>query len=1624
MKFNPGIQFKILMNIIIVSLIALVLLIFFMKNSNEEKAVNNANETAKMLALEQSLTIEKYLDAKMKYISAFTSYLNGMDNLSPSQLVEKSNGVIQNMLKDDPDFKAIVVSWDKTFTNETWNKPYGREIHSFFRMNNKIEYNKLSYDSLNENQDTYFYSVKASGKGQFFDPSGENGFTTIYNSHEPLTGFIMPVILNGNFAGTIRADIPVSAFNEMVNAREIHENYQSFLVSENGKIINYSDESFIGGSIAEMIDLTREESLNVRSKIEAGELFQLSSQRTKENLNFYFYPIYLPRFDSNLSIGIRNNLSPVYAQVSKAIGNAFLIGLLGVLILSLIIAYFLRFSFIRPIKQSTRVIRAISQGDIKKEYEISSSGKDEIAQINQSINELIEGLSAKIEFARSIGDGEFNTDFKKSGENDMLGEALINMRDNLEKARKDEAQRKIEDAKQSWVTQGLAKFGDILRQNTDNMEEFSYSIISNLVKYLDANQGGIFMIDREEENQFVELKAAFAYERRKYMEKRMDVGEGMIGRCILEKETIYMTEIPNDYIHITSGLGKDNPRSLLIVPLILNDEVYGVIEIASFREIEEHQIKFVEKIGESIASTISTVLTNLRTAELLEQSKKQAEELASQEEEMRQNLEELQATQEESARKEAEMAGIFRAMNNTLFVAQYDIDGKILDMNDQFAGIFHSSKDTMLGQNIKNVFIANGMNGSEFDDIINQVKNQKIINRVDYFKVNGIERWINQTFAPILNNEGHVTKILNFASDVTEAKLKEKQVEENQQMLTNLVNEIPAKVFLKDSQGKMVMVNKKVADAHQCEPEELIGMSDFDFFKDDPALAKQLFEEEQEIIKEGGRTWEQKETVGDQDIFLRTTKMPIYLPHLGETGVFGFQVDITELKQMEYEIKNNHENLQKVHDEMMQEKALMDALMANIPDNIYFKDLESKFLRVSENMAKAFKVESSDDLKGKSDFDFFTDDHARPAYEGEMDIIKTGEPIVDLVEKETFDDGTVSWVSTTKMPLRDQQGNIIGTFGISKDVTNFKKMEENLRKKNADIMKEKTLMDALMKNLPDYIYFKDKECKFIRISESMVKLFPGAEKAGDLIGKSDFDFHTKENAQKFYQDEQKIMKTEKPLIDDIVKEELHDGSVQWVSTTKMPLKDYDGNVIGLFGISKNITELKEMEQDTKQKNEELETQEEELRQNLEEMQAVQESLSKKNEEIMKEKTLMDALMKNLPDYIYFKDKECKFIRISESMVKLFPGAEKAGDLIGKSDFDFHTKENAQKFYQDEQKIMKTEKPLIDDIVKEELHDGSVQWVSTTKMPLKDYDGNVIGLFGISKNITELKEMEQDTKQKNEELETQEEELRQNLEEMQAVQEDLVKKQKDLMWESTMFNTLLDYLDDRVTFKDNESNYVRVNKAKAKKLGYNDPSEITGKSDFDFFGKEHGEKAKKEDSIILKSKEPVLNKEEKITTNDGSAIWGMTSRIPLINKEGEAIGTFAITKDITDLKQKEMTLEKFKKDIQNDTIIINGLTDNLPVLVYEITPNREILKIQGAGLKFMNETEEKVLGRKLDELIPESGELDGKKPGNKTMISFNHKCKKGRTQIELKHYVFSKNGEDDTIVGYAYQVGLI
>ena len=253
----------------------------------------------------------------------------------------------------------------------------------------------------------------------------------------------------------------------------------------------------------------------------------------------------------------------------------------------------------------------------------------------------VETLSGFIE---SVSTGNYAIDVDAT---DDLSNKLISMRDTL----RNNAE---EDQRRNWATSGLAKIGEILRAS-ENTNKLYDSIIQFVVKYTKSNQGGLFLINEDNERDpYLQMVSCYAFERKKFIQKRVDFGQGLVGQCYQEGERIHLLEIPEAYVHITSGLGGTNPNALLVVPMKVNDRVYGVIELASFKNYEEHEIVLIEKFAESIGAAISSIKINESTRLLLEKTQQQAEEMRSQEEEMRQNMEELSATQEEMVRKERE----------------------------------------------------------------------------------------------------------------------------------------------------------------------------------------------------------------------------------------------------------------------------------------------------------------------------------------------------------------------------------------------------------------------------------------------------------------------------------------------------------------------------------------------------------------------------------------------------------------------------------------------------------------------------------------------------------------------------------------------------------------------------------------------------------------------------------------------------------------------------------------------------------------------------------------------------------------------------------------------------------
>lgn len=499
------------------------------------------------------------------------------------------------------------------------------------------------------------------------------------------------------------------------------------------------------------------------------------------------------------------------------------------------------------------------------------------------------------------------------------------------------------------------------------------------------------------------------------------------------------------------------------------------------------------------------------------------------------------------------------------------------------------------------------------------------------------------------------------------------------------------------------------------------------------------------------------------------------------------------------------------------EKTLIDALLNYFPEYIFFKDLKSRFYRVSKSLAtEVFGLNDPKEAIGKSDFDFFPEQFAQSDYKSEQDIITTGKSIIDKEEKRQWVNGSVSWASSTKMPLVNSKGEIIGTFGISKNMTEKKQMQEALRKseeryrlqfeealdaifiadaetgilldcnraaivlvgrekseiigqhqsilhpddegskafkqhikqkiseiietqiitksgeirdvaikanvfdlENRKVLQgifrditeqkraeealryEKSLMDALMETLPDHIYFKDRDSRFLRMSKSQTERF-GLDDPQKAIGKSDFDFFTQEHAKMAFQDERRIIQSEQPVIGIEEKETWPDGSETWVSTTKLPLKDINGQIIGTFGVSRDITEQKRAE-----------------------------------EALASERNLLKTVIDNLPDKIYAKDTESRFIMCNKAVAKRM-GKSNPEEIIGKTDFDFVEPMLAAKFHANEHDIIKSGQPLIDHEEPLDQLEGGRRWNSATKVPLRDQQGNVIGIVGIGRDITDRK----------------------------------------------------------------------------------------------------------------------------------------------------------------------------------------------------------------------------------------------------------------------------------------------
>ena len=373
----------------------------------------------------------------------------------------------------------------------------------------------------------------------------------------------------------------------------------------------------------------------------------------------------------------------------------------------------------------------------------------------------------------------------------------------------------------------------------------------------------------------------------------------------------------------------------------------------------------------------------------------------------------------------------------------------------------------------------------------------------------------------------------------------------------SLVESLPLSVLRKDSRGRIQYANAQACNQLGFPVAELIGKTDFDLFPAD--LAKKYMTDDRRVMRSGElyHNVERHQLGNEKTIHAEVWKAPV---HSAAGEVVGIQVmfwDVSDQKDAEHQIEF--------------EKFLLATLLETVPDSVYFKDSESRFIRLSQSCANKFGLADPREGLGKSDADFFSLEHSRKALADERRIMETGQAILADIEHETFDDGSETWCSTTKVPLKDKKGKVIGTFGISRDVTRQKQAEQRLAR-------ERDLLKTIIDNVPDLIYVKDRAGRFVTANAALLRLLK-LEDHSELVGKNDYDFSPPELACNYVADDQIVMRTRESLLD---REESHKsktGDDIWLLTTKVPLVDADGVVNGVVGIGHDITARKRAERE-------------------------------------------------------------------------------------------------------------------------------------------------------------------------------------------------------------------------------------------------------------------------------------------------------------------------------------------------------------------------------------------------------------------------------------------------------------
>jgi PAS domain S-box-containing protein len=648
---------------------------------------------------------------------------------------------------------------------------------------------------------------------------------------------------------------------------------------------------------------------------------------------------HIPVVDWGLVVKI--DTSEIYSDATGLVYK-LLIAAAVIILLSLMISIIFSRVLISPLLSLKSSMQLLGKGVLPNTVEKVSN--DEIGQMAETMSNLVQALKRTASFAHKIGEGHFDADFQPLSENDTLGTALLTMRDSIQEAEKNDKER-------NWIVTGVAEVGEILRSN-DNLEQLGDEIITYVTKKINAIQGAFYVVnDDDKDNQFIEMKSSYAYNRKKYLKAQFKFAEGLVGQSAIEQDTILRTEVPGDYVTITSGLlGDQRPECILIVPLITEEKVFGVLEFAGFQKFTPSEVKFVEEISLIIARTVFNIKVNERTRKLLEESQKMSNELQLQQEVLRQNAEEMEATQEELKRTNHRLEEQIEEVNRTQkrmqlllenaseVITIYEEDGTVRYISPSVERIFgYPSSDLIGKKDISNVH----------PDSVEVVENmfaqllehpgESVTIQYMYNKKNGEAIWIESSATNLLSDPA-IQGILINSRDITERRRAEQEQRMRSQMQA-LSENSPDLITRINSEGTFFYINPVIEAYTGYKPDYFIKkeIKEVDIT---PSISDQWIQILEEVKQKNDKVSLEMDfpcPLGDR--VMQVNAIPEFNEDKQMESVLMVSHDITERKLIELEIEAKNK---KITESINYSKRIQGAILPN--NTIIKKVLPESFI--------------------------------------------------------------------------------------------------------------------------------------------------------------------------------------------------------------------------------------------------------------------------------------------------------------------------------------------------------------------------------------------------------------------------------------------------------------------------------------------------------------------------------------------------------------------------------------------------------------------------------------------------------------------------------------------------------